>query len=628
MLDRIRQNAQSWGVKIAFGLIIIVFVFWGVGSMDSGSGGNAIATVNGETISLNEFARSYQIQVATVRQQMPHVSEEDLKAFGIRQQVLQTLIARTLLLQEAERMGIEVTPQEVKQSIAAIPSFHDEQGKFDAETYIRALELQGRNPGQFEREVSKDILLRKVQETVSLPATVTVDEARSVYDFSAEQRSVDYVQFAAASFLAKVTVTEEELKEAYESSKSEYEVPHRVVLDYLQITPASIASSLTVSDAEVEVYYADNAETAFSSPERATASHILVLLEEDATDEEVKKAEAKIATIQKALAGGMSFADAAKKWSEGPSASAGGSLGTFERDRMVKPFADAAFAAGIGKVTEPVRSQFGLHLIQVTKREEAGVRALDEVREEVRRQLAENKGADKVADTLDAAAELLISGKSLADIATEMQLELRTSVAFTREEAAQAVGLQGDSVDLVFNQPEGMTIDTPLAVEDGYVLATVVSSRAAYHKTLDEVRTVVESKLKQQKAMELANEAGKKALAAIASGDTGAVTSVETTAFFNRRGFVPGVGMNADLAAAVFATTDKEWLGPFESALGAVIVRLNEVKMPDEAEWESVSEQVVVQLRQAKQQELFQTFLRNLSEQAVVEIHNADMLNE
>ena len=129
MLDRIRQNAQSWGVKIAFGLIIIVCVFWGVGSMDSGSGGTAIATVNGETISLNEFAHSYQMQVATVRQQMPHVSEEDLKAFGIRQQVLQTLIARTLLLQEAERMGIEVTPQEVKQSIAAIPSFHNEQGK-------------------------------------------------------------------------------------------------------------------------------------------------------------------------------------------------------------------------------------------------------------------------------------------------------------------------------------------------------------------------------------------------------------------------------------------------------------------------------------------------------------------
>ncbi|MFV0348128.1 MAG: SurA N-terminal domain-containing protein, partial [Halodesulfovibrio sp.] len=348
MLDSIRQNAQSWGVKIAFALIIIVFVFWGVGSMSNSSRSSVIATVNEEPILIPEFKQAYDQQFAMLKRQIPGLKQEDLKQLGFTQQVLQQLVSKKLLLQEAERLGITVTPQELKKTIASIAVFRNEKDVFDGDLYKRVLEAQGMTPGQFEESYRKDLLIQKMQDYVGLPAAVTDDEARTAFNYAAEKRSIEFTVMPASSFVNKVSVAPEKVKEFYEQNKEQFKQPAKVSLEYITITPKSLAKSVKVDEAEIAAFYDQNAETYFVQDESVHARHILVLVDANAPEATVNEAKAKIEQVLARVKKGEDFAALAKKYSEGPSAPTGGDLGEFGRGAMVKPFEDAAFALEAG----------------------------------------------------------------------------------------------------------------------------------------------------------------------------------------------------------------------------------------------------------------------------------------
>ena len=113
MLEVIRSNAQSWGVKIAFGIIILVFVFWGVGGLTGGPS-TVILTVNGEPITIQDFQRRYEQLEQNVRAQNPGLDADQLKSMQLKQRLIQTLVLENLLSQEAKRVGVTVTPVELR----------------------------------------------------------------------------------------------------------------------------------------------------------------------------------------------------------------------------------------------------------------------------------------------------------------------------------------------------------------------------------------------------------------------------------------------------------------------------------------------------------------------------------
>ncbi|WP_297417776.1 peptidyl-prolyl cis-trans isomerase [Clostridium sp.] len=149
-----------------------------------------------------------------------------------------------------------------------------------------------------------------------------------------------------------------------------------------------ILSDITVTDDEVKKYYEDNKE-AFGKPETVSARHILV-----ETEEEANKAKEEI------LSGKISFGDASMKYSMCPSNMQGGSLGEFSRGKMVPEFEEAAFTAEIGEITEPVKTQFGYHLILVDEKNEASTKSFDEVKDNVLDQLIKQNQHKKYEDMI------------------------------------------------------------------------------------------------------------------------------------------------------------------------------------------------------------------------------------
>ena len=160
MLDLIRANAQSWGVKIAFGIIILVFVFWGVGGLTGGPS-TVILTVNGEPITIQEFQRKYEQLEQQVRAQYPDLDAAGLKAMQLKQQLIQNLILENLIMQEAKRVGIVVTPVELRKLIESFPAFHNAEGKFDPDAYVRVIKAQRNTPGNFEAELRNNMLMNR-----------------------------------------------------------------------------------------------------------------------------------------------------------------------------------------------------------------------------------------------------------------------------------------------------------------------------------------------------------------------------------------------------------------------------------------------------------------------------------
>ncbi|MEG2140669.1 MAG: SurA N-terminal domain-containing protein, partial [Bilophila sp.] len=358
MLDVIRSNAQSWGVKLAFGIIIVVFVFWGVGGL-SGGPTTVILEVNGEPVTMQDFQRRYEKYEQEIRSQYPDLDPTMLKSLKLKQQVIQQLILEALITQEATRLGVMVTPVELRKTIEGLPYFHNAEGVFDAETYLRMLKAQNDTAGHFEKQVRNTLLMGKLQKDVTAGAYISEAEVRELYMYDGERRILEYVLFPLSDYLSKVNVTPEEIQSYYDANQSGFSIPPQADVEYLLIGAEALAPLQVISDAMVAGYYEKNAGQ-YTQPEQVHARHILILAAEKAGEEELAKAKAEIESLEKRLSQGKEdFAKLAQEFSQDGSAAQGGDLGWFAREQMVAPFADAAFALKPGEVSKPVKTQFG-----------------------------------------------------------------------------------------------------------------------------------------------------------------------------------------------------------------------------------------------------------------------------
>ena len=257
MLEYIRSNSQSLGVKLAFGLIILVFIFWGVGSMKDRGTGSLVASVNGEPITIRDFELAYRNAEEGVLRNNPGVSREQVRQ-GLGRQVLRDLISQALVRQEAARAGITVTPLELRIAIGQVPAFQNASGQFDAAAYKRVLEMQRIAPAKYEHDMSEDMLRQKLFALVTGAAWHDPAEAQNRYNFLREQRVPDYIFVPAAEFMAGAKPTDAEVAAYYDSHKTEFAVPPKVDVAYIRLTPETLVKAESISEADARKWYEAN----------------------------------------------------------------------------------------------------------------------------------------------------------------------------------------------------------------------------------------------------------------------------------------------------------------------------------------------------------------------------------
>ncbi|MDR2055126.1 MAG: SurA N-terminal domain-containing protein [Desulfovibrio sp.] len=239
MLDYIRSNAQSFGIKLAFGIIILVFVFWGVGSFTDHNSGNTVATVNGEAILMQQFEQAYQNAEDAALRNSPGITREDLKNGGLGLQVLQELASDMLLGQEAASHGIAVSPRELRQAVVQIKAFQDAQERFDPEAYKIFLAARRTSPAQYEQSLSVSLLRDKLYAMITSPAWTTPDEVKNHYNFLRQTRQVEYIFLPAKKFAA-AEPAEAEMRAYYDEHREDFILPPKVAVEYVLVEPESL----------------------------------------------------------------------------------------------------------------------------------------------------------------------------------------------------------------------------------------------------------------------------------------------------------------------------------------------------------------------------------------------------
>lgn len=636
MLETLRKNAGGWGIKIAFGIIIVVFVFaFGMGNF-SDKKEPVVAYVGGEAISARDFQKAYEDSITAMRRQNPGISAEELNTPQFKQAVLGQLVNTRLLLSAAAKMGITVSQAELRAIISSIPTFHNAQNTFDPAIYRNALAQNHSTPMGFESELKSNQIIQKLQGFTTISALLSEPEAKGLYQWARETVRMDYILFPAKEFEAQVKPTEKQVADLYEATKEKYKEPARIRLEYLPITVSDLAATVKVGDEDAKKNYEANLDS-FRHPAQLQAQHILLLVPASAPKELADKALAQIKDLQAQLKKGASFEALAKKHSQDPgSAAKGGELPWFSQGAMVKPFEEAAMALKTGQVSEPVRTQFGWHLIKLVGNRPAGTVPFEQVKDELKKRLAEEKASEKSNEILDQSMDQIAAGVKLAKIAQGLGLTVRKSELMDQEEVQKLFGLKKEAVDTLFALAPGSGAKTPLSMEParGYLLAEKIEGTPESILPLDKVRDKVEAEVKSQEARRLAMDKALKVLAALQNPETQAQAlasvkaELKTTPPLDRQAAVAQTGSNPQMLMAIFAAGDRNWLKqPYEIPAGVALARLAErIPAPEDA-WEKEKRVWISQGAQAFSQELFNALLANLRETMKVEIVRQDLLN-
>ena len=635
MLEYIRDKSQSLGVKLAFALIILVFVFWGVGNFNDRSAGTLVAVVNGDAITMREFEFAYRNAEENLLRSNPGLTREQLKQQQLGRQVLRDLVTQVLLSQEAVRTGITITPLELRMAIGGIKSFQNENGQFDPNVYTRVLAAQRLAPAQFEQDTARDMLRQKIYTMVTAPAWADPAEAQKRFEFLREKRDVDYVFIDSAEFTSSIKPSEEEVAAYYESHKAQFAVPAKADISYVLVNPQDLVKASSISSAQAQKWYEENASR-FDQKEEVKVAHIFVPLAEDASAAEVKKAEEQAAKIEAEIKAGKSFAAVADEHNGPNAAGPGGELGWVKRSMTVKPFEDAAFALDAGKVSAPVRTQFGLHIIKVEEKKAGGLPPFKQVEAEVLAAMSQEQGVDKLHDVVDSLVEDNILGRPLKQGAEKYGLKSGDTGLLSAAELEKMLGVTAAGAATLVGTPAGNPVDTALEAGKSYVVARVLKSEPATTAPLDSVKGQIIKALIEQKALVAALDAATQLRKEMDTAPLGAAglkgREIKNVKGVERNGGLAGFAPDTEMAAALFEAKAGQWL-PVAYAVegdkraGAVLVRVKGVQPPDAGEWDMVKDIMGNAVTRDRAEALFEMFMQRLASGAKIEVYNEDFVD-
>lgn len=539
MLDLLRRKAQSPYIQATILVIVIVFVFWGVGTY-KGNEPNTVATVNDAPITYQQYQQTFEQTVARYRDQFGgSIPSGLLESLGIKEQVLNQLVQKTLLQQAAQKTGLLVSAQEVQDTIKGMESFRQD-GIFNLQRYQDILAASRLSATDFEGGIRSDILDQKVLSYLSRFARTSEAELKERFAYEYDQIKVDSVTFTADSFRDKAQYLEEELEAFYAGQKEKYKTDPQIKLKYLAF-PFSQTADVNVSFSEEELaqYYQQNIGN-YAVPEQRWARHILMKADADDTTEQLAEKRDKLQSILDMARAGASFAELAKQYSEdSTTASQGGNLGFFAKGQMVKPFEDAAFALKKGEVSNIVQTQFGFHLIKMEDIKGGIVTSFAEARQDIIKSLSAEKAKKSVYELANQAYEKIILAGSLEKYAEGGQAQIQETDFFARKSPPKNLAEADALLDAAFALKKG-ELSSLVEGRGMYTILYVADMKEPQEQPLAAVRAQVEKEFLAERARKLARQAAETLLGQVKGGTDFSVAAkeanleIKTTDFFAR----------------------------------------------------------------------------------------------
>ena len=629
MLERIREGSQGPWAMIIIGLVVLSFVFAGVGSYLNSSGETVAATVNGEEIGLNELERAYQSQRSRMESQYGESVSALFADEGYMQQfrrgVLDSLIDEKLVEQKARELGLRVGDDQIRDTIRSMPEFQL-GGQFNNDRYLALLRQNGYQPSDFRDFLRTQLTREQLTRALGVSDFALPGEARRVFDLQAQTRDARYVVVDAAPFADEVEISDADIQGYYDANITSFDTEEKVSVAYVKLSVDDLKGDVTVSDDDVSAWYEENKDQ-YRDEEQRRVSHILI---ETGDDEAAAKAKAEALLAE--IKGGADFATVAEENSEDSfSAENGGDLDYITPGMMDDAFDSAVFSLkNVGDVTDVVKTEFGFHIIKLTDLKPETIKPFSDVAGEIRDNLITEKATDRFYELQSRMAEVAFEvPDTLDEVAAIANTSIETTPLFTRNDVPAEIDNPQVVSDVFSPELIEEQVNSDLIELDARTVMVVRVNKheAQRTKSLDEVKESITASLRSEKAQQAAQDWAEAQLAQLESGndiaDSLSARSLdwETVENVNRG----DQQLPRNLLDTLFTLAPAEGKSRRVALLGSgdvALIELTAVHAPEAADDATVSA-IRQRLAQANSQSTYAAFVKALRDEADVTLGTA-----
>ncbi|MGK0441918.1 MAG: peptidyl-prolyl cis-trans isomerase D [Pseudohongiellaceae bacterium] len=516
MLQNIRDNSQGIIAKTIVGLIVVIFAAAGVESLLGGGGSNAAAEINGEEVSAGELEQAVRVQKRRLLESMGENADISMLDDGlIQRSALDQLVQKKLLLQAANQQGVTASPVAIDQLIVNMPEFQD-NGQFSPQLYENVLRSNGYGMVYFKQLLADDVVARQFSAGIAGSDFVTDQEFDLAAKIIGQKRSFEYITLSIADELAKAEVSDGDIDTYYQAHLEDYQREPKSKLAYIEIKQSDFVK--LVEESQIKEAY-DLEAANFEASEERKVSHILIEINDtrDQTQALIFAQELK-AKIES----GETFASVAEASSDDvASAFVGGDLGYTEGDTFPADFEAAVASAELNVVTEPVTTEAGVHLINVTDIQGSEQPSFDD-RKLALKQIIEMQRAEvEFVNQVEQLRDLVFNSADLQGPASELSLTVAQSGWVGQSESvgllAKPSVLKAAFSDEVLK--DGNNSEVIELAHDHFVVVRVLEHKPAEAIPLDEVNTQITFIIKKSKASDILLASANEIVTKLRGGD-------------------------------------------------------------------------------------------------------------
>lgn len=504
MLQSMRDGAQSTAAKVIIGLIVISFAGFGLESLLPGGSGTSVAEVNGEEISPQALQQAINVQKQRLTQILgDQIDPSMLEDERLRPSALESLIQRSLMLQESEALGLTASQREIGRAVTSIEAFQID-GRFDPEQYKRVLATAGYTPERFRRAQAEDLVLEQLQQTLVSSEFVTPLESSAAANVGAEARDVRYIEVPAEALVEASAIDDAAAEAFYNNNPDRFMEPMKLVAEYIVLSSDDYIKPVD------EAVLRDEFEAVrdeYVVSEESRVAHILLTQKVDESDADYLQ---RVAEVEVKLAEeNADFAALAEAYSDDiGSASMGGELGYTDGTAFPEAMEEAISALEPGQTSGPVETEAGTHFILVQDRVAGQAPDFESLRGELEASIQTAEAQRELLLDADLLRDIAFNAADLTTPAEAIDAEVQRSEPFS---AAAGEGIfASEAVRSAAFSPEvldrGNNSELIELAEGEFVMLRVAEQIAPTRKRLDEVKDIVVSELRATAEQEALSE--------------------------------------------------------------------------------------------------------------------------
>ena len=587
MLQAIRSKAGSFIVKGLFGLLILTFGIWGIGDIfRNRPTDTVIATVGDRNIRAEDLQTAVRREVERMSARVGSpIDLQQAKKFGIVDEVLNGLIDRSLLGQEAARLRLEVSDDVIRNAITDNPSFRTTDGHFDRVRFDAALAQNHLTEGQYVNMMRQDLPPEDLAQAVTLGAMTPQSMADALLRYRNEKRVADIVALSVADAGDAGQPSETDLTVFYDGHQDLFRAPEYRGFTLASLSPSDLAQGIEIPEAKLQEEF-DQRQDEFQVPEQREVQQILAT-----SEDKVKEAAAALA--------------AGKDWKEVATGSAGQDpdtieLGLMKREELPRVLGDIAFELPVNKPSEPVKTPLGWHILRVVKIEPAATQTFEQAKPKLEAELTHDEAVDRIYKVANRVDDALAGGMTIEDAVVKFALK-KTEIAAAdvggHDPEGKPVSLPvpvNDVMKLIFATDAGQTSRVTESPDGGIFMVQESKVTPPTVKPLAEVKDQAVAAWQDDKRRETVASTAAELAAAVGPGARLAAVAAEkglkvTTAPPLLRQASPGETTSPALVAKLFAAKPGEVVTATDAA-GSYVAQLDEVQAPEAPSPSAVAE--------------------------------------